>query len=400
MEKTNLLQSLIGYEPIIDRKRAVIALRVQLQAAASGSEAVPVSSLYHEISHDWPVGSHPILVSAPEAVLDERLMAVPPNVNVWLEVPAAVTPEPAMRSLLSDLSRKGFPLVLRGRTPVPLPPSLLPVFKLSIIHVNDDRRLHGIEKQAPSGVKRSIGYAQDGVNSIELMERCFSTGANAVLGWPMEDAMTYSERPSSAPDYVAIMQLIAMAERGDDAPKMESVIRRDPAIAYRLLRYINSVGFGLTVQVQSFRHAIMMLGYQKLKRWLALLLATSSKDANMRPVMLASFRRGLLLEQLVGSHCEDSVRDEIFILGVFSLLDKLMKKPFEELFSTLAVPDSVQETLVHGSGQFAPYLRIVEAIERGPDPALCAVLDDCLLTLEDCNHALLRTLQAPELHQA
>src|SRR5690606_13210271 len=160
---------------------------------------------------------------------------------------------------------------------------------------------------------------------------------------------------------MAIMQLIAMADRGEDPPRMEAVIRRDPAIAYRLLRYINSVGFGLTVQVQSFRHAIMMLGYQKLKRWLALLLATSSKDANMRPVMLASFRRGLFLEQLVGEQ-EESVRDEIFILGVFSLLDKLMKKPFDELFGTLAVPENVHETLVHGTGQFVPYLKIVESI--------------------------------------
>lgn len=181
---------------------------------------------------------------------------------------------------------------------------------------------------------------------------------------------------------------------------MEAVIRRDPAIAYRLLRYINSVGFGLTVQVQSFRHAIMMLGYQKLKRWLALLLATSSKDANMRPVMLASFRRGLFLEQLLGETQDETVRDEVFILGVFSLLDKLMKKPFDELFGSLAVPESVQETLVHGTGQFVPYLRIVEAIEQGPDPTLPAALDGCLMTLADCNRAVLRTLQAPELHQA
>ena len=32
MEQPNLLQALIGYEPIIDRKRTVIALRVRLKA--------------------------------------------------------------------------------------------------------------------------------------------------------------------------------------------------------------------------------------------------------------------------------------------------------------------------------------------------------------------------------
>jgi EAL and modified HD-GYP domain-containing signal transduction protein len=398
MQQPNLLQSLIGYEPIIDRKRTVIALRVQLRAASGPAPAM--SSLYEELSQDWPVHSHTILVSAPDAILDERILEVAPNANVWLEIPAELTAVTQTQAVLASLSRKGFPLVLRGRPPVPLSPSLLPAFKMSIIHVNDDRRLHGLDKPTPAGVKRSIGYAQDGVTSIELMERCFNTGANAVLGWPMEDAITYRDRPSSAPDYMAIMQLIAMADRGEDPPRMEAVIRRDPAIAYRLLRYINSVGFGLTVQVQSFRHAIMMLGYQKLKRWLALLLATSSKDANMRPVMLASFRRGLFLEQLLGETQDEAVRDEVFILGVFSLLDKLMKKPFDELFDSLAVPESVHETLVHGTGQFVPYLRIVEAIEKGPDPALPDALNSCLMTLADCNRAVLRTLQAPELHQA
>ena len=397
MHQRNLLDSLIGYEPIIDRKRGVMALRVRLQSASGQPQ--DVSALYAEMSGDWPSHSHTILLSAREAVLDEQILQVAPNPNVWIEVPAELTASAEVQQLLCEAYRKGFPLVLRGRTPLPLPPSLVPAFKMSIIHVDDDRRLHCTEKVSPAGVKRSIGYAQDGVTSIELMERCFATGAHAVLGWPMEDAITYRDRPSSAPDYMAIMQLIAMADRGEDPPRMEAVIRRDPAIAYRLLRYINSVGFGLTVQVQSFRHAIMMLGYQKLKRWLALLLATSSKDANMRPVMLASFRRGLFLEQLVGEQ-EESVRDEIFILGVFSLLDKLMKKPFDELFGTLAVPENVHETLVHGTGQFVPYLKIVESIEKGPDPELTDTLDSCLMTLADCNRAVLRTLQAPELHNA
>ena len=64
------------------------------------------------------------------------------------------------------------------------------------------------------------------------------------------------------------------------------------------MRYINSPAFGLRVEISSFRHAIMMLGYKRLKRWLALLLATASKDVNLKPVMFAAVRRGLLMEEL------------------------------------------------------------------------------------------------------
>ncbi|MGE0311051.1 MAG: EAL and HDOD domain-containing protein [Lautropia sp.] len=391
-----ILDCFFGYEPIIDNKRNVSALRVRLEPR--GNKRPSMSQLYAEFALGWPRHSKPILLSAPDATLDDSILECELNPDIWVEVPARSTVTAADHALLGAMHAKGFGMAIGGRTPAPLPGALVPAFRMSVIHVSDDRRLKN-EADNAEGFKRSIPYAQDGVTSIELMEKCFAKGAQSVLGWPMQDVMSHRTRDSSAPDYLAIMQLIGMADRGEDPPKMEAVIRRDPAIAYRLLRYINSAGFGLSVEVQSFRHAIMMLGYKKLKRWLALLLATSSKDANMRPVMLASFRRGLFLEHLLGVD-DETTRDEVFILGVFSLLDKLMKKPFEELLGNLAVPERVYETLVEKRGQFVPYLGIVEAIEQGPDRKLGDRLDECLMTLAACNEAVMRALSAPELHQA
>ena len=70
--------------------------------------------------------------------------------------------------------------------------------------------------------------------------------------------------------------------RPEPIEKLENTLKRDPSLAFKLMRYINSPAFGLRVEISSFRHAIMMLGYKRLKRWVALLLATASKDVNMR----------------------------------------------------------------------------------------------------------------------
>ena len=96
-----------------------------------------------------------------------------------------------------------------------------------------------------------------------------------------------------------IVELIHRVDNEEPIDKLEATLKRDPSLAFKLLRYINSPAFGLRVEVSSFRHAIMLLGYQRLKRWLALLLATASKDVNLRPVMFAAVRRGLLMEELV-----------------------------------------------------------------------------------------------------
>ncbi len=229
-----------------------------------------------------------------------------------------------------------------------------------------------------------------------MMEKCFERGA-ARVGRPTEDALHHVGKENGNPNYATMVEMMAMIDRGEDPVAIEKVIRRDAALAYKLLRYINSPGFGLSVEVQSFRHAVMMLGYARLKRWCALLLATACRDSNLRPAMVASFRRGVFLEQLIGTGQDEQLRDEVFILGVLSMLDKLFKRPFADLFRDLNVPERVHETLVARRGPYMPYLRLIESIEKGPDPQLSSRLDECLLSLAQCNQAVLRALTAPDL---
>ena len=94
----------------------------------------------------------------------------------------------------------------------------------------------------------------------------------------------------------------------------------------------------------------MLLGYQRLKRWLALLLATASKDVNLRPVMFAAVRRGLLMEELVAGNGDEETKGEMFICGVFSLLDRMFQQSFAKLLGSIPVPERVYQALVRNDG--------------------------------------------------
>jgi EAL and modified HD-GYP domain-containing signal transduction protein len=240
--------------------------------------------------------------------------------------------------MITQLQRRGYGLVLGGRPVSTLPGSMLSAFKMSIIEVVADRRLRDGEPGQDRGYSRSIPYAQAGVKSIGMLKKSFETGALACIGWPFDDAIQHAKPSDSNPDFGTITQLLSMIDRDADPSDLEKTIRRDAALAYRLLRYINSAAFGLPVEIQSFRHAVMMLGYERLKRWLLLMLMTASKDANMQPVMFASFRRGLFMEHLVGQDGNDAQRDEVFILGVLSLIDKLFREPLPVLLENSMCP--------------------------------------------------------------
>ena len=172
-------------------------------------------------------------------------------------------------------------------------------------------------------------------------------------------------------------------------------MKRDPSLAFKLLRYINSPAFGLRVEISSFRHAIMMLGYQRLKRWLALLLATASKDVNLKPVMFAAVRRGLLMEELVASSGDEEMRNEMFICGVFSLLDRM----FQAALRQAARHDPGARARAPGAGRqhrTVPAVHRAGAGGRGRIAVRVSATrpSKLLMSVSEINRAQLRALMA------
>jgi EAL and modified HD-GYP domain-containing signal transduction protein len=274
---------------------------------------------------------------------------------------------------------------------------VLPCFTYSIIDLADDRRV-GDSATAPMGVTRSIGHVQSGVRTVADMEASFGRGAQAVLGWPIDDAIATARvrtgKSAAQPDLQVVVELIHRVDQEEPIERLELTLKRDPSLAFKLMRYINSPAFGLRVEISSFRHAIMLLGYRRLKRWLALLLVTAGRDANQRPVMFAAVRRGLLMEELVRSSGDEEMRNEMFICGVFSLLDKMFGEPFADLLKTIPVPQRVYQALVEGTGPYQPYAELVRAVESESLYDFRSAAENLMMSVSEINRAQLRALSA------
>lgn len=385
---------LMGYGPLIDRDRRILAL--QLRFSPLGSRLPSLSSLYETVAGDRPIQGQTLVISAPWASFDPGMMDIEPVPGLWVEVPAWVAEQPAHEAMLLGLHERGMGLVLQGRPSVNLPERLLPIFRLAMVDVAEERRLQsgGLRGVVASEgtARRNMAIVQTGVNTVAGMEQAFEAGAYAVSGWLMPEPVDAGAVVGSA-DYAGVLKLLKMVEKDGALRDIEAVIRQEPEIAFRLLQHIDSVGFGLSVPVQNFQHAVMFLGYQGLRRWLSMMLVSVSPDENRRPLMLASVRRGLVLERLAGRGADSAVREELFLLGVFSLLDRALGQSFEQLLAQVSVPEAVAEALVLRTGPYAALLEIVEAIEYGPDPALLAYLGSCHIGLEECNAVVLDTLR-------
>ncbi|HJV61297.1 MAG TPA: HDOD domain-containing protein [Albitalea sp.] len=388
-------QVALGYSPFIDRNRAVTATRLTVFPLKPDAE-LDAGQLLQAVASVWPAdGARVSLNVASESLLHDLLQAEPAG-NVMVEVPAFMAGDPANVEALLALHKHGNIMLLKGRPLKELPREVLPCFKYSIIELADDRRA-GEGAHAPGGIARTIPHVQSGITSVAEMEASFGRGAAAVLGWPIEDAVMASMasgKPAGQTDLQVIVELINRVDKQEPIEKLEGTLKRDPSLAFKLMRYINSPAFGLSVEISSFRHAIMMLGYQRLKRWLALLLATASKDVNLKPIMFAAVRRGLLMEELVRGSGDDEMRNEMFICGVFSLLDRMFKQPFSELMRTIPVPQRVYQALVEGTGPYQPYFELVKAVEAESLFDFKAAADSLMMSVGEINRAELRALTA------
>jgi EAL and modified HD-GYP domain-containing signal transduction protein len=402
MQDHPLLGKLVlGYSAVIDRQRSVVATRLTLapESPATRIDGVALLQLLAEV---WPdtagalslrmrplegAGASPaaglsLLVNAAGESLLQALLEAPPVPRFMIEVPAFMTTEAPIAAAAQALAAAGGTLALKGQPREPLPAALAGSFAMQIE-----------DAAAPLPKGSALARLRLGVRSAAELDAAFAAGCVAAAGWPIGDPPPPSVvKKAVAPELQVILELINRVDREEPVERLEAVLKNDPTLAFRLIRYINSPGFGLSVEIGSFRHALMILGYQKLKRWLALLLASASKDANMKPVMFAAVRRGLLMEELVKSSGDAALCGELFICGVFSLLDRLLGQPFADLLRAVPVPDRVRQALLGEDGPFLPYLELVQAIEQESVIDVREQAERLMVAPAEVNRALLSAL--------
>jgi EAL and modified HD-GYP domain-containing signal transduction protein len=378
----------LGYAPVIDRSQGVIATRLTVVPRRIGVTP-DVDALLQTIGAVWPEQGGPVMLNVSSELLLTELLRTRPNRNVMVEVPWFIAAEPCNADALRELAARGNLLLLKGRPGRELPRDVLHCFKWSLVDYSDDRRL-----AAPASAQealRSIPHIQSGVRTLTQLQHSFERGAIAVIGWPLHEPV--AAHVQARPDVEVVLQLIEHMEQGGNAQQLDDTLMRDPLLAFELLRHVQAAAPGqLRVETGSFRQAISLLGEQPLRRWLAGMLAHTSDDMRLRPVNFAALRRGLLMRELAARSASVETRGELFMCGVFSLLDRILGQSAGESLAALEVPERVRAAIVDGSGPYHPLLELVRAIESEQADDIRATADAAFVEALEINRALLKTL--------
>lgn len=162
--------------------------------------------------------------------------------------------------------------------------------------------------------------------------------------------------------------LRVMAEINDpdcDLEKVNDVISRDVGLTYKLLRFANSAFFSRKNEITSIQDAAMYMGLDELRRFITVINLSKLGSDKPAELLKLSCQRAEFCKRL-GEISEASPNvQELFTLGIFSLIDALLDQPMKRIMEELPLSDNITAALIREEGEIAGFLNLTIAYEKG-----------------------------------
>lgn len=361
----------LARQPLVDNQQKIIGYELLLRSDAKSANAGDhlaaakvLANLLGNMGEGWQLGDKLAFIYAPASMLMEDLIELLPAKMTVLEIPGTTQPTPELLARCHDLHARGYRLALNDFDLSRENPPLFEVVnfvKLDIQKLKADGHLEAHVRALKKYPAKLIAKKVETQSEHSI---CKALGFAYYQGYYFAHPETLNAKVIH-PAYAVVLELLDKVRNNAEIKDIESSLKRDVALSFKLLRYINSVGFGLSCEIQSLRHALAILGYQQLYRWLTLLLVTAGEGSTSPALMRTAVTRGRLTELLGKDMLNSTERDNLFIVGVFSLLDAMLEMPMDEVLDKLSLPESVTNALLDRQGIYGPFLELTEACEEG-----------------------------------
>ena len=222
--------------------------------------------------------------------------------------------------------------------------------------------LNALTTARPAGLPK-LRLIAGGLNAVDEFHSYFQVGFDFFIGQFVTRRENWHP-PKSNINRLQIIKLLNLLGSDAEIATIAGQFKHDPVLAFKLLRYINSAAMGLRTPVVSMDKALMLLGREKIYRWLSLLLFDFKAPGHEERVLTEqALSRAHFLESLAGQGSMPAQADALFILGLFSLLDQLMDQTMADLLLQAKLPKAVHDALLGQTGPYRNALRLAIAAE-------------------------------------
>ncbi|WP_299195686.1 HDOD domain-containing protein [uncultured Amphritea sp.] len=228
------------------------------------------------------------------------------------------------------------------------------IVKLDLLQLSDDELVRHTELLKPF----KVTLLAEKIETLAEFDRCKELGFKLFQGYFLCKPQVIAGRKLSSSEIVMIELMSLLADPDVTTAAIEQVVKRDPQLAYKILRIVNSPLFNLIRKIENLGEAVVILGITELKRWCAL-IAFSGEMGKPDELTRHTLIRARMCELMAATHAGLS-ESSAFMMGIFAGLDALLDTPKEDILKQVVLSDALVAAIQFGDGDYGELLTTVD----------------------------------------
>ena len=391
-----MAERFIARQPIFDKRLRVFAYELLFRGGPQNHFVKPSKNAASSVIADsitlfdlhTLTGSALAFVNVDELALRLDAPRLLPADRVIIEILETVAPSDEVVKICRGLVDSGYTLALDDFVDHPKYAPLVECAKylkvdFQLLDAAARRRI--VEKYARSG----ISLLAEKVETEDELAEARSLGYSYFQGYFFckPSMLETREIPGNKLLQLRLLNLVSGPEL--DYAAIEELLKNEPSLLYRLLRYLNSPLLGLRSEVHSVRHAITLLGEREFRRWVSIFSVIVLASGKPPELIRTALTRAYFCEAFSAAAHMDNESSTLFLMGLLSITDALLDQPIADVLRSLPVDEQIKTALTGGRNRHHDVYELLLALERAEWPRLSA----CVGRLDVPEHAVPEAFQ-------
>ena len=363
-------QANLARQPILDKQLKTVGYELLFRGIETdralfddGTRATStvLTNALSEFGLETVVGALPAWVNfTAQYLLDDLPIPIGPK-SLVIELLEDAAPTDELIERLKAMTKKGYRIALDDFV---YSDTLKPLIEVAqIVKVNiRGRPIEEVAAQAEAFKKFKVQLLAEKVERVSEYEACLKLGFTHFQGHFVcrPELMRQKRPPANRVALIRLMSELYAAE--PNINQIRELVQLDVTLSYRLLKWLNSSLFALPHTVESIQQALILLGINRLRNLVSLIVLARIDD---RPSVLfeIALMRGRIGER-VAPHF-GVAPDMMFTVGLFSVLDALIGIPMDQVLENMPLARDIALAITQREGPCGRLLAGIEAHEKG-----------------------------------
>ncbi|HUL32861.1 MAG TPA: EAL domain-containing protein [Candidatus Eisenbacteria bacterium] len=366
------LNRFLARQPILNRERDLFAYEIlsrygpenYCRPKAGSSASVNAMDELFLMGIRTMTDGQPAFLNCTREFLTQEYLTLLPRELVVGEILETVAPDEEVVAACHRMKALGYRLALDDYCHAPEMRPLLEFadfVKIDILLMSFPDQQRVVEQCRGLG----IPTIAEKVETDQQFQICRELGYDYFQGYFFCRPQVVGRRSVPANKTVYLELLQAANEPLFNLQKISLLFKRDVSLSYRLLRYLNSAAFAFHTEIHSIPHALSLLGEKAMRKWISLVSIAALGDEVADSLLRLPLTRAMFCE-LIGRRA-GLTRDlnELFLLGLLSVMDALLNLPMAAVLKDIKVDDEIARALQGKDSRYRPIFEVVLDYESG-----------------------------------